>query len=169
MSVRYLFGFCILFSLVALSGCSVKYSFTGGSIPEGMKTVSVLFFENAAPQVVPTLSNDFTEALKERIRNQSSLSQVNNDGDAIFEGRITGYSITSSAVEGNTNRAALNKLTITVQVKYTNQIKPDDSFEQSFSRFQEFSGDVQSREQGLIKEINTMLTEDIYNRAFANW
>ncbi len=133
-----------------------------------MKSMTILFFENTAPQVVPTLSNDFTEALKERIRSQSNLSMVNSNGDGIMEGRITGYSITSSAVEGN-NRAALNKLTITVNVKYTNNVKPDDSFEQPFSRFVEFSGQIQSQESDLIKQINQMLTEDIYNKAFANW
>ncbi|SEN24082.1 Lipopolysaccharide-assembly [bacterium A37T11] len=154
--------------LLVCSSCKVKYSLSGGSIPEGMKTMAVLFFENTAPQVVPTLSNEFTEALKERIRSQSGLSMVTSDADGIMEGRITGYSITSSAVEGN-NRAALNKLTITVNVKYTNNVKTDDSFEQSFSRFVEFSGQIQSQESELIRQINQMLTEDIYNRAFANW
>src|SRR5690606_40414300 len=89
-AIRYLVVLCMLTSI---SGCGVKYGFTGGSIPEGMTTYTVEFFENTAPIVNPVLSQTFTEALKERIRSQSSLSQVTNDGDAIFEGRITGYSI----------------------------------------------------------------------------
>lgn len=165
--------YVILFLLaVCYQGCGVKYGFTGGSIPEGMKTVSVLFFENTAPIVYPTLSQSFTEALKDRIRSQSSLSQVDNEGDAIFEGRITGYSITPAAVEAGTDRAALNRLTITVSVKYTNNIKPEDSFEQSFTRFKDFSSannSIQGQEESLIRDINEMLTEDIFNRAFANW
>ena len=162
---------CLLFlSLMFLAqGCGVKYGFTGGSIPEGMKTYTVEFFENTAPIVYPTLSQSFTEALKERIRSQSSLSQVSNDGDAIFEGRITGYSITPAAVEAGTDRAALSRLSITVSVKYTNNIKPDDNFETPFTRFKDFSGTVAAQEESLIREINQMLTEDIYNRAFANW
>ncbi|SFC45858.1 Lipopolysaccharide-assembly [Parapedobacter composti] len=155
--------------IVFIQACGVKYGFTGGSIPEGMKTYTVEFFENTAPIVYPTLSQSFTEALKDRIRNQSSLSQVSADGDAIFEGRITGYSITSAAVEAGTDRAALNRLTITVSVRYTNNIKPEDSFEQQFSRFKDFAGTVQSQEEALIRDINEMLTEDIFNRAFANW
>ncbi len=162
----------VLGAAMFIQSCGIKYSFTGGSIPEGMKTVTVEFFENTAPIVYPTLSQNFTEALKDRIRNQSSLSQANSDGDAIFEGRITGYSITPAAVEAGSDRAALNRLSITVNVKYTNTIKPEDSFEQSFTRFKDFSSavtSIQAQEESLIRDINEMLTEDIYNRAFANW
>ncbi len=147
------------------------YSFTGASIPAELQTVTVNIFENNAPLVVPYLSQDFTEALKNRIRNQSRLSMVRTDGDATFEGRITGYSINPTAVQGN-DRAGLNRLTITVAVSYTNKFNEKLNFEVSFSRFQDFStanGPIQSQEQQLIKEINDMLTEDIFNRAFANW
>jgi len=159
----------LLLLMMAVQSCGVKYGFTGGSIPEGTKTYTVEFFENTAPIVNPTLSQTFTEALKERVRNQSSLSQVDANGDAIFEGRITGYSIAPAAVEAGTDRAALNRLSITVNVKYTNNIKPEDNFEQPFTRFKDFSGNVPAQEDALIRDINQMLTEDIFNRAFANW
>jgi len=145
------------------------YTLNGGTIPEGMKTFNVQFFENSAPIVVPYLSQQFTEALKERIRNQSKLSQVTSEGDAIFEGRITGYAITSTAVGGNNDMAQANRLSITVAVKYVDNIAPDNSFEQSFTRYQDFQGTVQSQEQTLVTAINKQLTEDIFNRAFANW
>lgn len=167
--VKYVMALLVI---VSVNGCGIKYGFTGGSIPEGMKTYTVEFFENTAPIVNPTLSQTFTEALKERIRSQSSLSQVTNEGDAIFEGRITGYSIAPAAVEAGTDRAALNRLSITVNVKYTNTIKPEDNFEQPFTRFKDFSsagGSIPAQEEALIRDINQMLTEDIYNRAFANW
>jgi len=161
--------YILLLLMMAVQSCGVKYGFTGGSIPEGTKTYTVEFFENTAPIVNPTLSQTFTEALKERVRNQSSLSQVDANGDAIFEGRITGYSIAPAAVEAGTDRAALNRLSITVNVKYTNNIKPEDNFEQPFTRFKDFSGNVPAQEDALIRDINQMLTEDIFNRAFANW
>jgi len=157
----------ILPLLFLFQACGI-YSFSGASIPDDMKTVTVEFFENNAPMVVPYLSQQFTEALKERIRNQSRLSIVRSGADAIFEGRITDYSIAPSAVTGQ-ERAELNRLTITVNVKYTNNLKPDLSFEQSFSRYVEFKGSIQTQESQLIPEVNRMLTEDIFNRAFANW
>nr|WP_207422022.1 LptE family protein [Pedobacter sp. SYSU D00873] len=151
-----------------LSGCWI-YSFSGASIPLNMKTVNVVFFENNAPIVVPNLSTLFTEALKTRIRNQSNLTVVRNDADGTFEGRITDYNIKPVAITGN-DRSEATRLTITVSVKYTNKLVVEQSFEQSFSRFKDFQGsNLAPVEQALIADINRQLTEDIFNRAFANW
>lgn len=154
------------------SACGV-YSFTGGSISAGMKTVSVLVFENNAPLVNPNLSQSLTEALKDRIRTQTSLSFLRNAGDAEFQGRITDYNIQPVAIQATQQASAgLNRLSITIQVKYANKIEPEKSFDQSFTRFRDFSSQgapFTTLEQALIKDINQQLTEDIYNRAFANW
>jgi hypothetical protein len=163
-------GFIATILLFFSSGCGI-YSFTGASIPVEMKSISVQFFENNAPLVVPYLSQQFTEDLKERIRNQSSLRLVRSDADANFEGRITDYSIRPSAIQGN-ERAGLERLTISISVKYTNALKPELNFEKSFSRFKDFSTQskpLQAQEQQLIKDINVQLTEDVFNAAFANW
>src|SRR5690606_26557890 len=123
--------------------------------------------ENTAPLVVSNLSQTFTEALKERVRSQTSLSIVRAEADANFEGRITGYSITPAAIQATDNNrapiAGLNRLTITVNVKYTNEVDPKLNFELSFSQYPDFTGDVSSREQGLIQELNKRLAEDIFN------
>lgn len=164
------FGILAFLMLFLVNSCGI-YSFSGASIPAEMKTVSVQFFENSSNLVVPYLSQQFTEDLKTRIRNQSTLSLVRANADANFEGRITDYRITPAAIQGN-ERAGLERLTITVAVKYTNVLKPELNFEQSFTRFKDFSTQgkpLQAQEQGLIKDINLMLTEDIFNRAFANW
>ena len=162
--------YCIIPLLLISQGCGL-YSFTGASIPDEMKTVSIQFFENGAPLVVPYLSQQFTEALKERIRNQTKLSLIRTDANANFEGRITDYSIRPTAIQGN-DRAGLLRLTISVNVKYTNTLKEDLGFEQTFTRSKEFSIQTrsqQAQEPELISDINAQLTEDIFNRAFANW
>jgi len=161
-----------LFTCIALlfQSCGV-YSLSGASIPEEMKTISVQFFENNATLVVPYLANQFTEALKERIRNQSALSIERGEADANFEGRITDYSVRPVAIQGN-ERAGLTRITVTVNVKYTNTLKPELSFEESFNASQEFSlnqGPLESQQQKLITVINRQLSELIFNRAFANW
>jgi len=164
----------ILFLLIlpfVLLQQSCGYKLSGASIPPEMKTISVQFFENTASMVVPYLSQDFTEELKNRIRNQTRLSMVRAEGDANLEGRITDYSIRPVAIQGN-ERAGLSRLTITVNVKYTNVLKPEQSFEQSFTRFQDLDltrQSLQVQERELIPAINRQLTEDIFNRAFANW
>jgi hypothetical protein len=170
---RYLLHikFLLLLSGIFIIQSCGTYSFSGASIPAEMKTTSVQFFENNSALVVPYLSQQFTEALKDRIRNQSRLSIVRTDGDANFEGRITDYTIRPVAIQGN-DRAGLNRLTVTVSVKYTNNLNPELNFEQSFQAFQEFSlnqGPIQTQEQKLLALINRQLTEDIFNKAFANW
>lgn len=161
----------LIIGLVLLSQSCGTYSFSGASIPDEMKTISVQFFENTSALVVPYLSQQFTEGLKDRIRNQSRLSIIRTEADANFEGRITDYSIRPVAIQGN-DRAGLNRVTVTVMVKYTNVLKPELNFEQSFQAFQEFSlnqGPIQTQEQKLLALIIRQLTEDIFNKAFANW
>jgi hypothetical protein len=147
------------------------YKFSGASFPPNMKSVTVGFFENNAPLVVPTLSQAFTEELKTRIRTQSNLNIIRDNADAVFEGRITDYSFTNVAVTAN-ERSDLVRLTITVSVKYTNALRLEDSFEQSFSQFEQFSlsnGSIQAQEPRIIPIVTKRLTEDIFNKAFANW
>ena len=162
---------CLFTCIVLLFQSCGVYSLSGASIPEEMKTISVQFFENNATLVVPYLANQFTEALKERIRNQSALSIERGEADANFEGRITDYSVRPVAIQGN-ERAGLTRITVTVNVKYTNTLKPEFNFEESFNASQEFSlnqGPLESQQQKLITVINRQLSELIFNRAFANW
>jgi hypothetical protein len=158
--------------VVILSGC---YSFNGAST-DGIKTVKIPIFENNAPLVVSYLSSRFTESLKERIRNQSKLIIVEGDADVSFEdSRITGYDIKPIAIQDNSNPiAGANRLTITVQVKYTvnSDSKTSKSFNESFSAFEDFSlagQSLQSQEERLIRLVSAKLTENIFNRAFAQW
>lgn len=156
-----------------LPACSYKLSLDGSTIPLQLKTINVMFFENTAPLVVNNLSQLFTEALKERVRSQTRLSMVRGEADATLEGQITGYGIAPASVQATSDNrapiAGLTRLTITVKVKYTNIANKKQNFEESFSRFKDFSGDLGSQEQALILDINKQLTEDIFNRAFNNW
>lgn len=169
-SFRILRYFIVLTFVLVSQSCST-YTFSGASIPDEMKTISIQFFENNATLVVPYLASQFTESLKERVRNQSRLSIIRTEADANFEGRITDYTVRPVAIQGN-ERAGLNRVTVVVNVKYTNALKPELSFEESFQAFQEFSlnqGPLQTQEQKLITLINRQLTELVFNKAFANW
>jgi hypothetical protein len=169
--MKKLFLLLLLPVLVSFNSCSVKLN--GASIPPEMKTINVLFFENNAPLVIPALSQDFTEALKTRIRNQTSLSITQNNADAVFEGRIIGYDIKPVALQNNDRPSAgANRLTIRVSVKYTNNLNSKQSFEESFERYADInlgSQSVDAVQLQLIKSIDLQLTEDIFNRAFAQW
>ncbi|MCD8740920.1 LPS assembly lipoprotein LptE [Mucilaginibacter roseus] len=170
---RVLVFFVAMTGLMLLSqSCSI--SLNGASIPAGLKTINVEFFENNAPLVVSNLSQDFTEALKARIRSQSSLGIVRDPAaNASMSGAIVNYTITPVSVEAtNPNTppiANASRLSITVNVKYTNEIEKKYNFEQQFTKYQDFQGDIASQEQTLIQNIVRQLVDDIFNKAFANW
>lgn len=153
--------------------CTYRLSLDGASIPPELKTINVMFFENTAPLVVNNLSQLFTEALKERVRSQTRLSIVRGEADATMEGQITGYSIAPASIQATSDNrapiAGLTRLTITIKAKYSNIANKKYNFEETFSRFKDFSGALSTQEQSLIVDINKQLTEDIFNRAFANW
>ncbi len=152
------------------NSCKVGYSFTGANISPAVKTFSVYYFPNRARLVNPTLSQSFTEELREKLQRQTSLNELAEDGDLIFEGQITGYDVRPMAVQKD-DLAALSRLTITVRVKYTNSIDPDQSIDRSFSAFEDFDGSqtLTAVEDGLVPEIISKLTEDIFNATLANW
>lgn len=146
------------------------YSLSGASIPEAAKTFSVAYFPNNAPMVSPTLSTTLTEALKDKFSRQTKLQMVEEGGDFAFEGEITGYASTTASVSSD-NYALLNRLTITVRVKFTNAIDPNASFTQTFSQFTEYDSqqlltDVQ---QSLDEEIVKQLVTDIFMASASNW
>lgn len=153
-----------------LSSCKVGYKFSGASIPTDAKTVSVKYFQNNAPLASPTLSASITEALKDILNAQTRLDLVDRNADLAFEGAITGYATAPVAIQSN-NQAALNRLTITVSVKYFNTKDDKKNFESTFSRYADYPStqSLSAVESELIRTINKQLTEDIFNRAFNNW
>lgn len=148
----------------------ISYSFTGASIPPEAKTISIDYIDNQAQLVVPTLSESFTTSLRDRFTSQTSLELVNNNGDLQIEGVITDYNTTPQAITGN-ETAALNRLTVTVKIKFVNTIEPDKNYETTFSRYEDYDSgqDLSSVQDGLIETINEMLIDDIFNKAVVNW
>ena len=157
--------------VVLLIGCKVGYTFTGASIPPEAKTVSVTYFTNNTSLAPPYLSQQFTEALKDICASQTKLSLVKSGGDLTFEGYISDYKVTPLAIQTN-DQAALNRLTISVTVKYNNKFDEKKGFESVvFTRYYDYSSTLSlpSQEPTLIPLINKQLTEDIFNKAFSNW
>lgn len=152
------------------SGCSIRYSFTGASIPPDARTVSVANFPNVAPLVNATLATSFTEALKDRFSSQTRLGIQEYGGDFTFEGEITGYSVAPTAIQGN-ETAAMNRLTVTVHVKFTNNLDEKASYDKSFSAYEDFLSTQQLTqvEGELVPLLIEKLVDDVFNGAVANW
>jgi len=156
--------------IVMLNACKVSYSFTGASISPQVKTISVQYFQNRASLVQPGLSQYITDALIDKCKAQTNLDLINGTGDVNFEGEITDYNTRPLTVAADA-RAAMNRFTITVRVKFINAADPDLSYEQSFSRYEDYDSslDLSQVEKELSDKIVELLVEDIFNKAFVNW
>lgn len=156
--------------LTAVSGCTVKYSLSGASIPPDAKTFSVAYFPNNAPMVAPILSSTLTDALVDKFSRQTRLTQVDEGGDFAFEGEITGYSSTTASVSSN-DYALQNRLTITVKVRFTNAVDESMSFNKNFSAFADYDSSrlLTEVEQELITQIVEQLVTDIFQASASNW
>lgn len=166
---KVLFAILTIFIISNLS-CKINYSFTGASISPDVKTVSIQDFPNNAPLIMPTLSQTFTESLKDMFQSQTNLQIVNGQGDLNIEGQIIGYSTQPMAIQGN-DAAALNRLNITIKVSFTNYKDEKQNFENTFSRFADYESNksLDQVEDELIKVILDQINEDIFNKAVANW
>ena len=135
-----------------------------------VKTISIQYFQNRASLVQPWLSQYLTDALIDKCKAQTSLSIVNRIGDVNFEGSIIDYNAKPLTVAAD-SRAAMNRFTISVKVKFTNSVDPDLSFEKTFSHYEDYDSNrnLSDVEKDLSEKIIVLLVEDIFNQAFVNW
>lgn len=118
----------------------------------------------------PVEAQKFTEKLRDMVSSQTSLALSKQNGDLQFEGYIADYSVAPVAIQ-STDQAALNRLTVTVNVKYTCKPDPTKNFEQNFQRFYDYSTTktLTEIEPIALDEINRQICEDVFQRAFNNW
>lgn len=154
---------------ILLTSCGA-YNFTGAK-PINAKTFQVNYFQNNADLIEPGIERTFTLKLQDYIVNQTNLNLTNAGGELLFEGEITEYRITPMTATAD-QRAAQNRLTISVNVRYTNRNNEEDDFEKRFSFYDDFDGNAQLTGAQLTKSLDIIfdrITQDIFNEALAKW
>ena len=173
MNIRSISFYLLLFTFYFLqNGCSPSfgYSMKGISIPADVKTFYVETFDNQDPESVPTLPRDFTEKLKDKIRRESNLQYNDTDPDIEFTGAVIRFSVTAEAPKAD-EEIGFNKLTIAVNVNFTNNKDEKAEWKQQFS-FDDFFAPDQNLldvQDDLIENITDELVDRIFNKAFTNW
>ncbi|VXB06710.1 conserved hypothetical protein [Flavobacterium sp. 9AF] len=155
--------------LMTVSSC--KYYNLTGTSPIDAKTFQVNYFQNTADLVEPGIERTFTIQLQEIIQNQTNLNLVSQGGELLYEGEITEYRITPMTATAD-QRAAQNRLTISVLVRFSNKNKEEDDFEKRFSFYHDYPADEQmtgSRLSTALDEIFTRITQDVFNESLAKW
>ena len=152
-----------------VQSCGI-YSFSGTSIQPDVKTITSPYVEYTALRVNPSLSNDLTEALKEKYRKLTRLEEVDVDGDLELICTVTGYDVKATAVTAN-EQASQNRLTVSVKIEFSNKKYPEDDVNNSFSAYEDFDAtlSLDAVEAGLCETIIEKLVEDIFNATVAQW
>ena len=161
--------YIVLLLCLFLTSCKY-YNFTGtGKIDAD--SFQVNYFQNNAPIVEPGIERTFTLALQDLIQNQTSLTLTNSGGDLVYEGEIVEYRIAPMTATAD-QRAAQNRLTIGVMVRFINNRNPDENFERRFSFYYDYTGSEQlvgSQLTTALEAIYERITQDIFNASLAKW
>jgi hypothetical protein len=148
---------------------SCRYSMRDVSIPPEVKTVKVNYITNEARYINPQLSPKLTDKLRQKIVNQTRLSQTNSEAHYEISGKITDYSVSTSGISDQ--KSASNNLNVSVHIIFVNRLDNTKNFEADITRNFPFSAtkSLTQAEQELANDIINNLSDEIFNRIFSNW
>ncbi len=168
-------GVCTAFLFVMASSllvsCSVSYKFNGASIDYNeTKTIQIADFPIRSSYVWGPMSSIFNNQLKDQYANHTKLIQVKRNGDMKIEGEITRYEQRNKSVS-STGYSAQTELTMTVNVRFTNNKRHNEDFERQFSAnaSYETTQSLNSVQEELVTQMVKDITEQIFNATVANW
>lgn len=160
-------------STIRIGNASFGYDMKGVQLDPRCKTAFVDYFKNQAALVQPTLALQLTDKLKDKILSQTSLKLTNGTGDINFQGNIENYATQPMAPQANNVvGSAMNRLTVSVKVKYSNAIDSKWDYETNFSRYIDYASDKNLNDVENSTEYGAMLDQliqDIFDKAFVNW
>ena len=166
---RFRIALILLITLLAFDGCGI-YSFSGTSIQPDVKTICIEPVVNRATKVNPLLANQLTEELNDKFRKLTKLEQVSEDGDLNLLVTVESYDVRATAVTAE-EVAAMNRLTITCKVIFTNVLHEEDNLEQSFAAYEDYDSNnsLDMVENVLCETIVKKLADDIFNATVEQW
>jgi hypothetical protein len=166
---RLLTSFYILHFTFYITSCGV-YSFSGTTLSPDIKSVTVSNFTLQTAGGPANLPLTLTEKMKEYYQRYTSLKVLPTGGDMALEGTITGYDLVPVAATAS-DQAGLNRLQITIQVRFTNTKDDTKSFDQSFSFYKDFPQNqtLSQNEPTLVPQILDQLVLDVFNKTAADW
>ena len=105
--------------------------------------------------------------LQERLGNRISEFCI---GDLQLAGEIVEYSQTNKSVSSDGYSAQV-QLKITVNVRFVNNLKHEEDFEERFSATADYDSSQQlaAVQEKLVQEIIDDIVDQIFNKTVANW
>ncbi len=156
---------------LALAACSVSYKFNASSIDYSKtKTIQIADFPIRSSYVWGPMASIFNNKLKDQFADHTRLSQVKRNGDLKIEGEITQYSQRNKSVT-NEGYSAQAELSMTVNVRFTNNVNHSEDFERQFTATSSFeqTQSLSSVQEELVTEMVEDIVDQIFNATVANW
>ena len=176
MATRRYYHACgnLIISLVVscmLMACSISYKFNGASIDyTKTKTIQIVDFPIRSSYVWGPMGPMFNNELKDVFANHTRLQQVRRNGDLKIEGEIVSYTQRNKSVSSE-GHSAQTELTLTVNVRFTNNVNHAEDFERQFSsaKSYETTQNLNSVQEELVSQMVKDLADQIFNATVANW
>ena len=168
---HYIYIALVLIASITISACKVSYKFNGASIDyTKTKTRQIADFPIRSSYVWGPMGPMFNNQLKDMFASHTKLSQVRNNGDLKIEGEITQYSQRNKSVSAS-GQSAQTELSITVNVRFTNNVNHSEDFERQFSssKSYETTQSLATVQEELVTQMIKDITEQIFNATVANW
>ena len=167
----YLYIIGVTLMVAVMAACSVSYKFNGASIDyTKTKTIQINDFPIRSSYVWGPMGPLFNNALKDEFANHTRLVQVKRNGDLKIEGEIIQYTQRNKSVSSEGYSAQV-ELTMTVSVRFTNNVNHKEDFERQFSASQTYEStqNLNSVQEELVTQMTKDLVEQIFNATVANW
>lgn len=170
-SHKHLFTASVFLVTLLLTACTVSYKFNGASINYNeTKTITISDFPIRANYVWGPMQAIFNNELKDIFANHTKLTQVKRNGDLKLEGEITQYNQRNKSVSSE-GYSAQTELSMTVNVRFTNNVNHSDDFEQQFTATQSFDSrqSLNAVQEELVNKMIKDIVDQIFNATVANW
>ena len=157
--------------VVMMTACSVSYKFNGASIDyTKTKTIQIADFPIRANYVWAPMGSMFNNQLRDQFASHTRLEQVKRNGDLKLEGEITRYEQRNKSVSSE-GFSAMTELTMTVNVRFTNNVNHGEDFEQQFSASQSYetTQSLNAVQEQLVELMVKDICDQIFNATVANW
>ena len=168
---RHLSYLVILVLSVMTIACSVSYKFNGASIDYSKtKTITIADFPIRSNYVWGPMASIFNNQLKDMYASHTKLIQVKRNGDLVIEGEITQYQQRNKSVTAE-GHSAQTELSMTVNVRFTNNINHQEDFERQFTATSSYetTQSLNSVQEELVTQMVKNITDQIFNATVANW
>lgn len=161
-----LFAICLIGGMSLLSGC---YSFTGGSVPEHLKTMHIPAVIDVSGFGNPAYQVELTQSLIDNFTRDKSFELITAGADAKLNVQITSIRETGLAVSG-TEIETERKVTVTCSAEFYDNTKRKAIFKKDFAISNSFAlADALTARNEAINNGLKQIADDILLAVISGW